>query len=124
MHIFALPAIATVVCTLWLALWFGSAIFVFSVGTPEPRPGYPFITEIMWDNTTRYIFLYHIFGLLWINAFLIGCVEFIIGASACIWYFECMTDSKGKGTVSRGYHWLLRYHMGSIAFGSFIIAIC
>jgi len=124
MQIFFLPAWATVVCVAWLCLWMGSAVFVFSVGTPMPREGYEFITEIKWSDETRYIFFYHVFGLFWINAFIIGCTEFIIGASACLWYFECNTDSKGKGTVMRGFHWLWRYHMGSIAFGAFCIAIC
>ncbi len=124
MNIFFLPAWSSAVALLWLLLGLGSAVFVFSVGTPMPRPGYEFITEIKWSDQTRYIFFYHVFGLFWINAFIIGCAEFIIGASACLWYFECNTDSKGKGTVMRGFHWLLRYHMGSIAFGSFMIAIC
>jgi xanthosine utilization system XapX-like protein len=104
-------------------MWMGSAVYVFSVGYPSPRPGYEFVTKMKWTDKTRYIFFYHVFGLFWINAFIVGCTEFIIGASACIWYFECNTDSKGKGTVSRGYHWLLRYHLGSIAFGAFCIAV-
>jgi hypothetical protein len=124
MNIFALPAWSTFMAVLWFALWMGSALFVFSVGEPLPRDGYPFITEIKWSEATRYLFFYYVFGLFWINAFIIGCTEFIIGAAACLWYFECCTDSKGKGTVMRGFHWLVRYHMGSIAFGSFMIAIC
>jgi hypothetical protein len=62
--------------------------------------------------------------LFWINAFLIGCTEFIIGCSAVIWYFECNSDTKGKGTVMIGFKWLMRYHLGSIAFGAAIIAVC
>lgn len=68
--------------------------------------------------------IYYVFGLLWINAFVIGCCQFIVGASACIWYFEVNTDSKGRRTVLKGAHWLFRYHMGSVAFGSCLIAVC
>lgn len=124
MEIFLLPAWSTAVTTVWFGLWFGSAIFIFSVGTPTPRVGYEFITEVMWDPYVRWIFLYHVFGLFWINAFIIGSTQFIIGASAVIWYFECNTDSKGKGSVTTGFHWLVRYHLGSLAFGSFVIAVC
>lgn len=47
-----------------------------------------------------------------------------MGASACIWYFEVNTDSKGRNTLGKASKWLFRYHLGSIAFGSFVIAVC
>lgn len=47
-----------------------------------------------------------------------------MGCSACIWYFECNADSKGRGTLIKSTKWLFRYHLGSIAFGSFVIAVC
>lgn len=98
---------------------------VFSIGNPEPRDdGYPFLTEVKWDNLTRGAFFYDVFGLFWINAFVIGVAQFIIGCSACLWYFEQSTDTKGQGTVGRAFYWSYRYHLGSVAFGSFIIAVC
>jgi len=48
----------------------------------------------------------------------------VIGASACLWYFEVNTDTKGRGTVNRAYWIAFRYHLGSVAFGSFLIAVC
>jgi hypothetical protein len=122
--IFVLPAVSSAVILAWLCYWIIAAIFIFSVGTPEPRENYPFVTEVKWDTNTRLVFIYHVFGLLWINAFVIGCAQFIVGASACIWYFECNTDSKGLNTMGRAARWLFRYHLGSIAFGSFVIAVC
>jgi len=124
MIVFALPAVSTVLAALWFIFWLASAIFIFSVGTPAPREGYEFITEVKWDVNTRCIFIYHMFALFWINSWIIGCVQFIIGASACIWYFEVNTDSKGSGTLGRAINWCFKYHLGSIAFGSFIIAVC
>lgn len=47
-----------------------------------------------------------------------------MGASAILWYFEVLTDTKGNGTILKGTAWFYRYHMGSVAFGSFLIAIC
>ena len=67
---------------------------------------------------------YHVFGLFWINAFILGVNSFVIGASACLWYFEVSTDTKGRGTVNRAYSMAFSYHLGSVAFGSFIIAVC
>lgn len=68
--------------------------------------------------------IYHVFALLWINAFIIGCVQFIIGASTCQWYFTVKTDSKGRNTIPTAISWLFKYHWASIAMGSLIIAIC
>lgn len=68
--------------------------------------------------------IYHVFALLWINAFIIGCVQFIIGASTCQWYFTVKTDSKGRNTIPTSISWLFKYHWASIAMGSLIIAIC
>ena len=123
-QVFIMPMVSTIVTAIWFVIWMGSAIFVFSVGTPEPREGFEFLTEVKWSEATRYIFFYHVFGLFWINSFIVGCSQFVIGCSACLWYFEVSTDSKGKGTMVRATKWLFRYHMGSIAFGSFVIAIC
>ena len=49
LRIFLLPLAAYFVCIIWLACWLVSAVFVFSIGEPKPRPGYDFITEMQWD---------------------------------------------------------------------------
>lgn len=124
MEIFFLPAASTLLTGIWLVLWLSGAVFIFSVGTPVSRDGFPYITEVKWDNATRGVMAYFVFALLWINAFIIGSVQFIIGASTCIWYFEVKSDTKGKYTLKRATWWFFRYHWASIAFGSLIIAIC
>ena len=124
LKIFALPAIGYLLAAIWFCCWSVSAIFVFSIGTPAPRPGYEFITEIQWDDQTRYIVLFQCFMLFWVNAFIMGGIQFIIAGSACIWYFEVNSDTKGRGSVGRATWWFFRYHMGSIAFGAALIAIC
>lgn len=65
------------------------------------------------------------FGLFWISAFIIGCAQFIIAATACIWYFAQggNSDDKAKASLRVGFKWVFKYHMGSIAFGALIIAI-
>lgn len=77
-----------------------------------------------WNEYTRWVLVYHVFALLWINAYIIGSVQFIIGASVCIWYFNCNSDIGKRGTISRGWYWWARYHWATVAFGSLLIAIC
>ena len=124
LRIFALPVIAYIFAMIWFCVWIVSAVFVFSIGTPTPRVGYEFITEMQWDENTRKIAFYQIFMLFWINAFIMGMSQFVIAASACIWYFEVNSDTGGSGSVGRAMWWAIRYHMGSVAFGSFLIAVC
>jgi hypothetical protein len=47
----------------------------------------------------------------------------VIATMAATWYFSHGSDSGGKPSLCKGIGWLCRYHMGSIAFGSLIIAI-
>ena len=56
----------------WIAYMIASGAFIFSIGTPYRNPTTG-LTTFAWDNKTRYAFLYHLFGFLWVNAFIIGC---------------------------------------------------
>lgn len=123
-RIYILPFIAYLVAGVWLAIWLVSAVYTFSIGEPVPREGYPFITEVKWEDNTRYIVFYQFFMLFWMNAFIMGVAQFVIAASACIWYFEVNSDTGATGCVGRGIKWAFRYHLGSIAFGAALIAIC
>lgn len=119
-----LPIIFFVLCIAWILVWVFLAVFIMSVGDVKPREApFQFATTVVWSDQTRYIFLYHLFGGLWVNAFLIGCFQFIIAAACAIWYFSFKSDTGGKGSICMGIKWILIYHLGSIAFGSFIIAV-
>ena len=73
LRIFMLPLASYLVITIWSICWIGGAAFVFSIGTPTPREdGYPFLTEVKWDKTTRGAFVFDVLGLFWVNAFIIG----------------------------------------------------
>jgi hypothetical protein len=54
---------------------------------------------------------------------MIGVTQFIIAAACALWYFTSTSDSNGSGSLFRGLWWVFRYHLGSIAFGSFLIAL-
>ena len=69
-----------------------------------------------------------IFGFFWIISFLIACNECVVIVSAITWYFSDKTIEDddgipGDSDVKYGFIWSVRYHMGSLAFGSFILAI-
>lgn len=106
-----------------MAYWIVSIVYIWSVGDIKDDRSTPF-ASIEWEKTTRYFFLFDVFGMFWINAFLIGCCQFIIAVGVCTWYFTHTADSGGSAQLCKGFKWVIRYHLGSIAFGSAIIAIC
>jgi len=122
-QVFLAPPISAILVIIWLVLWVAIAAYIFSVGEITTNPELPFMTTVVWTDETRYVFLYSLFGYLWINAFMIGVTQFIISAACAIWYFSSTSDSSGSGSLSTGLWWVFRYHLGSIAFGSFLIAL-
>ena len=56
------------------------------------------------------------------NEFLKALAQFIYASSACIWYF---THEKGTEDhpIAKSFKRACRYHCGSLAFGSLIVAI-
>jgi len=122
-QVFLVPPVASVIIVGWLVIWVFIAAHIVSVGEIKPREDLPFLTTVEWTDETQYVFLYSLFGYLWLNAFIIGVTQFIISAACAIWYFSCTSDSNGSGSLLRGMAWVMRYHFGSIAFGAFLIAV-
>lgn len=86
-RILMIPFVFFIVVGIWVVFWIISAVWVFSVGDAVKRNGVPF-ADIEWDKTTRYVWIYHLFGLFWISAFIIACAQFIIAAVTGMWYFS------------------------------------
>ena len=118
MPIFAIGFISS-----WLLVWGILALYLVSIGEITQDPDIPFMTTVIWSDETRYMLLYSLFGYLWMNALIISLAMFVISATATIWYFTCNSDTNGSGSVIKGLYWAFRYHLGSLAFGSFLIAL-
>lgn len=64
-----------------------------------------------------------LFAYLWNYAFVIASGQFIVAGAVAAWFF---TPHKQKGKtkcIRQALHHLFRYHIGSILFGSFILAV-
>ena len=71
---------------------------------------------------------YMLFGFIWITFFLVSCNEFVVIVSAITWYYSDKTvpdddGIPGDSEVWKGFWWSIRYHAGTLAFGSLLIAI-
>jgi len=114
------PPMLLLVLIAFYAYWGITAVYLFSSGETSQLKGTAFGT-FTYDETQKYLIIYTIFGVLWGNAFIIASAQFIIASSAAIWYFK--QPENPSGTVSKAFKRLIRYHIGSIAFGSLILAI-
>ena len=74
-------------------------------------------------KTARNLYFFHFFGVLWVNAFLSALLEFTLASSVAIWYFSLNSDSGPIRPVTRSIYRAIRYHLGSLAFGSLILAV-
>ena len=60
--------------------------------------------------------------LLWIYAFLNSYNHFVLSTAVCFWYFAADRDTYST-PISTGFKWGIGFHLGTLAFGSFILAL-
>ncbi|XP_055843099.1 choline transporter-like 1 [Episyrphus balteatus] len=67
----------------------------------------------------RSMFWIYIVGLIWTVEFIFACQQFALAAAVAFWYFNKPTDSPTCYAIGK----LLKYHLGTVAKGSFIITL-
>jgi len=119
------PSFITIIILPIVAWWAVSLVFLYSIGTPKYVER-DLIASMELDAKTNYFFWYFLFGLFWLIAFFIALSQFTVGATTCIWYFSGQgsddASKAGSVNVSTALAWAIKLHLGSLAFGSFLIA--
>lgn len=59
----------------------------------------------------------------WIMEFVQAVFTYCICVAVCYYYFTSSQDSKGEFSLMQGLGWAFRYNSGSLAFGSFLLAV-
>jgi hypothetical protein len=77
----------------------------------------------VWTDTEKYYMWASLFYFLWIVAFSLAATQYVLIVAVASWYFTQNSDKRGDFSIIRGYYWLWRYNLGSILFGSFLIAV-
>ena len=65
----------------------------------------------------------YVFCLFWVCELLSAIFKYSLIVGVCTWYFTSTSDKRGNFTIFKGLWWSLRYNFGSLAFGSFLLAI-
>ena len=83
------------------------------------------LKTVVWDQQMYGLFFYHIFGLLWTSAFFLAAMNFILSSATSQWYFaETVNGELNLGTpVLTGIQRAFGVHGGTMAFGSFLVAV-
>ncbi|XP_055632334.1 choline transporter-like protein 1 [Toxorhynchites rutilus septentrionalis] len=74
------------------------------------------------DSTMLFTRWYNLLAFFWFCQFIIGCQHMVIAGAVACWFFT-RNKSRLKNPIAKSFGNLLRYHMGTVAFGSFIIAL-
>lgn len=120
--VFLVPPITVAILLIFYAFWSSAAIFLVSSGDATQIQGTALGT-FTYNKTLKRLMIYHLFALLWVNAFIIAATQFVLASSTALWYFSQGTGQANKATLRTSVKRLFRYHFGSIAFGSLILAI-
>jgi choline transporter-like protein 2/4/5 len=127
------PIVPTVFIIGLVAYWLVAAAYISTsadltvndiANTASEITGGPQVQfEVKSDKVVNYLLIYHLFGLLWTNEFIQATSYATIAGAFCEYYWTLDKRTMRSFPVIRSYWRTLRYHLGSIAFGSLIIAI-
>lgn len=121
-----LPLINYFIMAPIVAAWLVFMAFLGSIGTPKYKES-SYISTMQYDQAIIYLFLFMLFGILWVLAFMEAIEKFIIASTTCMWYFSGEgsdgADKTGKVSIWLSTKWAFVYHIGTMAMGSLLIAI-
>lgn len=101
---------------LYFSLWIESAGNLTRISADDPK--YYYKKDII-IKVARW---YNLFALFWLVQFCVGCQHMVIAGAVSKWFFT--RDRKSFGCpIARSFWNLVRYHLGSVALGSFLIAL-
>lgn len=114
------PVIFAVKIALFIAIWTIAFIYTFSNGTIRYDPGDLF-GDMVWTKQNEAFVWFLIFALCWGISFYMSANIFVLAAMSAGWYFG-RYDGQSVGLCTAIW-WAYFYHLGTLAFGSFIIAL-
>lgn len=102
-----------------VSLWLYFSIWIESSGRINEHEGRYYYSKDTAMKITRW---YNLFGLFWFTQFCISCQHMVIAGAVATWFFTRNKNSVDSPILT-SFSNLVRYHLGSVAFGSFLIAL-
>ena len=115
------PVFSVILFLGYITYWIWGGLNIFSVGWTEFVPGRAY-GKMRWTNETKIFWYIHVFALFWNIAFITYLSYFVLSYITVSWYFSIDKYDIGS-PFTIGYCLGLTKHVGSIAFGSLILAV-
>lgn len=127
-RIIGVPILYFFVTVIFVSIWLGCMMCINTIGVITADTSTIIQKKDVYRNDAEdkvflYLFLFMFFGILWICAFIRAKTSFITMVAACTYYFDSNEEKDGSADVGTGFYYAYMKHAGSLAFGSFIIAL-
>lgn len=120
--IILVPIFIFLFSTVVYILWVAAVIYVYSSGNLVIDDHANVIAKFQHDQKLQYALYFEVIGIIWINSFKIALLQYIVSFACCVWYFTADKENL-ESPISRGVTTGLFYHLGSLAFGSFLLSL-
>lgn len=107
---------------LFWVYWILVLLFLGTTGNPEKNEQTG-LTEFRLSGPLQYLIWYHAVGLIWISEFILACQQMTVAGAVVTYYFTRDKNKLPMTPILSSVFRLIRYHLGTVAKGSFIITL-
>ncbi|XP_036289035.1 choline transporter-like protein 1 isoform X9 [Pipistrellus kuhlii] len=106
---------------LFWAYWIMTLLFLGTTGSAVKNDrGF---VEFKVSGPLQYMWWYHVVGLIWISEFILACQQMTVAGAVVTYYFTRDKRNLPFTPILASVNRLVRYHLGTVAKGSFIITL-
>ncbi|XP_027628467.1 choline transporter-like protein 1 isoform X1 [Tupaia chinensis] len=106
---------------LFWAYWIMTLLFLGTTGSAvQNDQGF---VEFKISGPLQYMWWYHVVGLIWISEFILACQQMTVAGAVVTYYFTRDKRNLPFTPILASVNRLIRYHLGTVAKGSFIITL-
>ena len=106
-----------------MACWLFALGFLYSCGSVAHKDQYSAFGNVSWDENARRMFYFEAVAIVWLVEFLHFYTQLVLAFVVCFWYFDHGRADKQHWKICAGIYTALRYHIGSVALASLLVAI-
>ncbi|XP_034038160.1 choline transporter-like protein 1 isoform X2 [Thalassophryne amazonica] len=116
------PFVTFLALLLFWIYWILVLLFLGTSGNPAQNEETG-LTEFRLTGTLQYLTWYHAVGLVWISEFILACQQMTVAGAVVTYYFTRDKNRLPVTPILSSVLRLMRYHLGTVAKGSFIITL-
>ncbi|XP_029957183.1 choline transporter-like protein 1 isoform X1 [Salarias fasciatus] len=116
------PFITFIALLIFWIYWILVLLFLGTTGNPTQNEETG-LTEFRLTGPLQYLTWYHAVGLVWISEFILACQQMTVAGAVVTYYFTRDKNRLPVTPILSSVLRLVRYHLGTVAKGSFIITL-